>query len=105
MNLFPFQITVEVLGWCFVSLAYSRAIAKPTCPTESASAPRKANIVVAALALSTAATIYFAAMSKGQASTLAFAAYSLTWLRFEARHDAKTARGNVRGRYLSRRCK
>lgn len=103
MNLFPFQIAVEALGWCFIALAFAKASAKPKCPTISISTPRAIGIVVAVLVLSTSTTVYFAIVGNGLASSLAFVAYALAWLRFEAHYDAKKAPGYNRGRYLVRR--
>lgn len=92
MNLSLLYLAIELLGWCFVALAWGKARSKPKCPTKfSRHQSHGVDITIVGLGASTVATAYFVVQPCDPLSMVAFGIYALSWLRFEANFDARSA--------------
>src|SRR4051812_10646743 len=90
MNLSPMYLAIELLGWCFVALAWSKARSKPMCPAKSSRRQsRGVDVTIVGLGAFTAATAYFVVQRGGPVSMAAFVIYALCWLRFQASFHAR----------------
>jgi len=92
MNLPNLYISIELLGWCYVTLALKKAGSKPECSAHSTMRrQRGVGRIIIALVAFTVATIYALLDGYDMLVILSFFAYSLAWLRFESHQDKKKA--------------